>query len=91
VVRSAPGPAHRAGVRHPFHPNYLSTWLRQRGYTPQKPRRVPREQDDEAIARWLAEDWPRIKQKACRRDACLLLRTCWCQPWFLVFRGRKTS
>src|SRR3954447_2400339 len=57
-----------------FHPNYLSTWLRQRGYTPQKPRRVPREQDDEAIAQWLAKDWPRIKQKARRRHACLLLR-----------------
>jgi transposase len=58
------------GVR--FHPHYLSTWLRQRGYTPQKPQRVHREQDDEAIARWLAEDWPRIKQKARRRGACLL-------------------
>lgn len=56
-----------------FHPDYLGTWLRQRGYTPQKPRRVPREQDDEAIAQWLAEDWPRIKQKARRRGACLLL------------------
>src|SRR6266566_985054 len=56
-----------------FHPHYLSTWLRQRGYTPQKPRRVPREKDEEAIARWLAEDWPRIKQKARRRGACLLL------------------
>lgn len=55
-----------------FHPNYLSTWLRQRGYTPQKPRRVPREQDDEALARWLAQDWPRIKRKAHRRGACLL-------------------
>lgn len=56
-----------------FHPDYLGTWLRQRGYTPQKPRCVHREQDDEAIARWLAEDWPRIKRKARRRDACLLL------------------
>jgi transposase len=56
-----------------FHPNYLSTWLRRRGYTPQKPRRVPRERDDQAIARWLAEDWPRIKQKARRRNAGLLL------------------
>ena len=56
-----------------FHPHYLSTWLRQRGYTPQKPRRVHREQDNEAIARWLAKDWPRIKHKARRRDACLLL------------------
>jgi transposase len=56
----------------PFHPNYLSTWLRRRGYTPQKPRRVPRERDDREIARWLAEDWPRIKQKARRRGASLL-------------------
>jgi transposase len=56
-----------------FHPNYLVSWLRQRGYTPQKPRRVAREHDDAAIARWLAEDWPRIKSKARRRGACLLL------------------
>jgi transposase len=55
-----------------FHPHYLSTWLRQRGYTPQKPQRVPREQDDEAITRWLKQDWPRIKGKARRRGACLL-------------------
>lgn len=56
-----------------LHPHYLSTWLRRRGYTPQKPRRVPREKDDEAIARWLEEDWPRIKQEARRRGACLLV------------------
>ena len=34
----------------PFNPNYLSTWLRQRHYTPQKPQRLHREQDDEASA-----------------------------------------
>lgn len=56
-----------------FHAHYLSTWLRQRGYTPQKPRRAPRERDDAAVAQWLAKDWPRIKQKARRRGACLLL------------------
>src|SRR5207249_253526 len=56
-----------------FNPDYLGTWLRQRNYTPQKPQRAHREQDDEAIARWLVEDWPRIKQKARRRGACLLL------------------
>ncbi len=59
------------GVR--FHPDYLGTWLRQRGYTPQLPRRVHREADDREIARWLAEDWPRIKRKARRRGACLML------------------
>jgi transposase len=55
-----------------FHPHYLSAWLRQRGYTPQLPRRVPRERDEAAIVRWLAEDWPRIKRKARRRGASLV-------------------
>jgi len=49
------------GVR--FHPDYLTAWLRRRGYTPQKPRLVHRERDDEAIERWLAQDWPRIKKR----------------------------
>lgn len=43
--------------------HYLCAWLRRHGYTPQKPQRVPRERNDEAIARWLAKDWPRIKKK----------------------------
>jgi len=53
--------AQEFGIR--FHPDYLTTWLRQRGYTPQKPRRVHRERNDEAIAGWLAQDWPRIKKR----------------------------
>lgn len=56
-----------------FHPDYLITWMRHRGYTPQLPRHVPRERDERAIARWLTEDWPRIKRKARRRGACLML------------------
>jgi transposase len=46
-----------------FHPDYLTRWLRQRGFTPQKPRRRPRERDTAAIAGWLARDWPRIKKR----------------------------
>jgi transposase len=42
---------------------YLSAWLRDRGFTPQKPQRVPRERDPEVIAAWLASDWPRIKKR----------------------------
>jgi transposase len=55
-----------------FHPDYLTAWLRQRGYTPQKPRRVARERDDEAMRRWLAQDWPRIKKRraAAGRACC---------------------
>jgi len=46
-----------------LHPRYLCAWLRRRGFTPQKPRRVARERDEAAIAAWLAEDWPRIKKR----------------------------
>ena len=56
-----------------FHRHYLTDWLRRRGYTPQLPRRVPRERDEAEIARWLAVDWPRIKRKARRRGAYLAL------------------
>ena len=56
------------------HPDYLTTWLRQRGYTPQKPRRVAREHDEEAVARWLAQDWPRIKK---RRAGVARACCCW--------------
>jgi transposase len=46
-----------------LNPRYLSTWLRERGFTPQKPERVPRERDPVAIAAWLKSDWPRIKRR----------------------------
>jgi transposase len=49
------------GVR--LNPRYLSAWLRDRGYSPQKPQRVPRERDPKAIAAWLESDWPRIKKR----------------------------
>ncbi|HWE35158.1 MAG TPA: IS630 family transposase [Isosphaeraceae bacterium] len=46
-----------------LHPRYLTAWLRARGYSPQRPQRVPGRRDPEAIARWLARDWPRIKKR----------------------------
>jgi transposase len=46
-----------------LNPRYLSTWVRDRGFTPQKPQRVARERDPKAIAAWLESDWPRIKKK----------------------------
>jgi transposase len=49
------------GVR--LNPQYLSDWLRARDVTPQRPRRVPRERDDRAVADWLARGWPRIKKR----------------------------
>jgi transposase len=49
------------GIR--LNSRYLSTWLRDREFTPQKPQRVPFERDPKAIAAWLESDWPRIKKK----------------------------
>lgn len=49
------------GVR--LNPTCPSAWLRARNLTPQKPARVPRERDPQAIARWLEADWPRIKKR----------------------------
>ena len=46
-----------------LNPRYLSAWLRGRGFTPQKPQRVPRERDPKVIAAWLESDWPRIKKR----------------------------
>jgi transposase len=56
-----------------FNPRSLSAWLRDRGFTPQKPERVPRERNPGAIAAWLASDWPRIKKRARRQGARLAL------------------
>ena len=51
-----------------LNPTYLSVWLRARGLTPQKPARVPRERDPQAIAHWLEADWPRIKKKLAAKE-----------------------
>ena len=46
-----------------FNSNYLAAWLRRRGFTPQKPELEAKERKNPAIARWIAEDWQRIKKK----------------------------
>jgi transposase len=61
------GPRLTRMIRQEFaidlNPKYLTAWLRQRGFTPQKPRRVPRRRDPEEIAAWLQTRWPRIKKR----------------------------
>lgn len=44
-----------------FHVRYVNQWLAERRITPQKPRRRPRERDDERIERWKRYNWPQIK------------------------------
>jgi transposase len=49
------------GVRH--HPGHVWYILRDRlGFSAQRPARRAVERDDDAIATWIAEDWPRIKK-----------------------------
>src|SRR6266545_5075390 len=56
------------GVR--YHLGHLWAVLHHRmGWSVQRPIRCAVERDEDAIARWVAEDWPRIKQAARRRKA----------------------
>src|SRR5271166_6037427 len=56
-----------------FHPDHVGRFLRQRlGWTPQKPRRRARERDEEAIARWKRDEFPRIVREAEQRGAHLV-------------------
>jgi transposase len=49
------------GVR--YHPGHVWVILRQRlGWTLQRPQRRASERDEEAITRWVAQEWPRIKK-----------------------------
>ncbi len=46
-----------------YHPAHMGRVLHDLGFSPQKPRRVAREQDPDAVERWRTEDWSRIKKK----------------------------
>lgn len=53
--------AQLTGVR--YHPGHVWVILRQRlGWTLQRPERRASERDEEAIQRWVAHEWPRIKK-----------------------------
>ena len=44
-----------------YHPGHVWRLLRRLGWSVQRPARRASERDEEAIARWRAEEWPRIK------------------------------
>jgi transposase len=44
-----------------FNPRYISHWLARRRIRPQKPRRVPRERDQQSIDKWVKNEWPRLE------------------------------
>ena len=45
-----------------YHVDHICRLLRSMGWTPQKPERRALERDEEAIQRWIKQDWPRIKK-----------------------------
>lgn len=47
----------------PYNFRYLSGWLKEQGISPQKPASKARQRDDQQIAHWVREDWPRILKK----------------------------
>ena len=46
-----------------YHVDYLSTWLRELGWTAQVPAVWADKRDEELIQAWLDREWPRIKKK----------------------------
>ena len=53
----------RKRFRVRYHVDHIGRLLRSMGWSPQKPQRRAVERDDEAIQRWIKQDWPRIKKK----------------------------
>jgi transposase len=57
-----------------LHPEYVRKLLKRRlGWTSQRPQTKAKERDEDAIRRWLEQEFPRIVREARERDAHLLL------------------
>lgn len=50
----------RLGVT--YHVDHIGRLLHGLGWSPQKPERRALERDEDAIARWVKEQWPRVKK-----------------------------
>src|SRR5512132_4709030 len=55
-----------------YHPGHVWRLLRRLGWSPQRPARRASERDEAAIARWRAQEWPRIKGGAEARRVAVL-------------------
>tara|TARA_B100000315_G_C14467033_1_gene536465 strand:+ start:81 stop:533 length:453 start_codon:yes stop_codon:yes gene_type:complete len=53
----------RKRFRVRYHVDHIGRLLHSMGWTPQKPQRRAVERDEEAIQRWIKQDWGRIKKK----------------------------
>jgi transposase len=56
-----------------YHPEHVRKILKRRlGWTSQKPRRKARERNDQEVARWVGDEFPRVVREAWRRSAYLV-------------------
>jgi transposase len=58
--RIAKAIARQFGVH--YHVDHIGRLMRTLGWTPQKPTRRAVERDEQAIANWVKQDWPRAKK-----------------------------
>jgi transposase len=63
-----------------FHPSHVWRILGQMGWSRQRPARRAIERDDEAIANWVKDDWPRVKERPAQRRLHLFPRRERVQP-----------
>ena len=54
-----------------LHSTNIMRWLKRWGFTNQKPERRAMQRDDEAVKRWLKEEWPKIREHQRRWQAML--------------------
>ena len=55
-----------------YHPGHVSRILKALGWTPQIPIARAIQRDEEAIERWVREDWPALRQRARREGRTLV-------------------
>lgn len=71
------GPVVRDLIQRMFgvvdHADHIPRLLRGLGWSPQKPVQRARERDEERIARWKREDWPRIKKSLDRQASVVVV------------------
>jgi transposase len=46
-----------------YHPNYISAWLLNHGFSQQKPKRQADRRDAVAVQRFVEHDWPRLQNE----------------------------
>lgn len=54
-----------------IHTTNIMRWLKRWNFTTQKPQRKASQQDEQAVQRWLSEEWPKIVKHARRWQAML--------------------